>query len=65
MSSHSHPIYGLLKYISTLMLAGFAMVLFCTEVDETELKSWGTFAATLGVAEVVKSQVLKKKAEPE
>ena len=65
MSSHSHPIYGLLKYISTLMLAGFAMVLFCTEVDETELKSWGTFAATLGVAEVVKSQVLKKKVETE
>ncbi|HRA86936.1 MAG TPA: hypothetical protein PK992_02675 [Planctomycetaceae bacterium] len=61
MSSHSHPIYGLLKYISTLMLAGFAMVLFCTEVDETELKSWGTFAATLGVAEIVKSRFNKQK----
>jgi len=63
MTTQHHPIYGLLKYVATLMLAGFAMVLFCTEVDETELKSWGTFAATLGVAEIVKSQVMKKRDE--
>lgn len=43
------------------MLAGFAMFLFCTEFDETEMKSWGTFAATLGVAEVVKSRFNKQK----
>lgn len=65
MSHPAHPIYSFLKYIATLMLAGFAMVLFCTEVDETELKSWGTFAATLGVAEVVKSRFNKQKEEQE
>lgn len=61
MNVPSHPIYGLLKYTATLVLAGFAMFLFCTEFDETEMKSLGTFAATLGVAEVVRSQIGKKK----
>jgi len=61
MNHPSHPIKMLLKYIATLILAGFAMVLFCTEVDETELKSWGTFAATLGGGRIMKKQFNKQK----
>lgn len=57
----SHPIYGLLKYIATLLMAAFAMYLFATEFDETEMKALAVFGTTLGVGEFIKSQIVKKK----
>ena len=59
MNAHAHPIYGLLKYIATLLMAAFAMYLFATEFDETEMKALAVFGTTLGVGELVRSQLKK------
>jgi len=44
-----------------LMAAAFAMFLFATEFDETEMKALAVFGTTLGVGEFIKSQIVKKK----
>ena len=58
-----NPIYDLLRCIATLILAGFAMYLFCSEFDSTEWKSLAAFATALGVGEFLRSQVKTKKPE--
>lgn len=61
MKIPTHPIYDLLRYVATLIAAGFAMYLFATEFDETEWKSLGAFAGTFGVGEFLRSQIKSKK----
>ena len=58
-----HPVWSLLRYVATLIAAGFAMFLFCTEFDETEWKSLTAFAGVFGVGEFLRSQVKAKKTE--
>jgi len=60
MNHPIHPIYSLLKYIATLMAAAFAMFLFATEFDETEMKALAVFGTTLGVGELIRAQLKQK-----
>jgi hypothetical protein len=45
MDKHSHPIYGLARFAMMLILLAFALWLFASEFDETEVKAMGTFVA--------------------
>jgi hypothetical protein len=45
MDKHSHPIYGLARFAMMLVLLAFALWLFASEFDETEVKAMGTFVA--------------------
>ena len=56
----SHPVWGLLKYVATLVAVAFCMWLFANDFDETEVKSLITFAGLFlggkGVESLFKKQ---------